>query len=62
MAVLSHPITAERIPPQGGCREYPFLGGVHCTSVGLANGKGEPSERMILQLRAVLRGISPLIW
>jgi hypothetical protein len=24
--------------------------------------KGEVSERMILQLRAVLRGISPLIW
>jgi hypothetical protein len=24
--------------------------------------KDEPSERMILQLRAVLRGISPLIW
>jgi hypothetical protein len=24
--------------------------------------KGEASERVILQLRAVLRGISPLIW
>jgi hypothetical protein len=39
-----------------------FLRGVHCTSVGLANGKRKASVRMILQLGAVLRGISPLIW
>jgi hypothetical protein len=26
--------------------EHPFLGGVHCTSVGLANGKGRgPQSR-----------------
>jgi len=42
--------------------EYPFLEGVHRTSVGLVDGGGRGFRAVILQLREVLRGVSPLIW
>jgi hypothetical protein len=41
--------------------EHPFLGGTHCSSVGLLNGKGGDLRGVILQLGAVHRGFSPLI-